>query len=211
MYLVSSLEASTSTVFSEDDVGNKALRTAGAAVVWFLAAFTSLGAFSMLDATNKCLLRESEVRSFGGAALLGNDDNVLCESLGENMDLELLERSVDGELPGVSEDPELVRGNVHCEVVDRCDNRELTGERIPRGPRTLPDALDEGRRNLAFLSSFRIHRMKRQAAVESFDLPSSDENTFRSLIKDDEHRRSVMLHFSLLSSASSGNGFKCSG
>jgi hypothetical protein len=91
MYLVSSLVACSPTVFSEADVGKEALRTAGAGVVWFLTLFTSLSAFSILDATNKGLLRESEVRSFGGAALLGDDENILCVSLGGNMDLELLE------------------------------------------------------------------------------------------------------------------------
>jgi hypothetical protein len=95
--------------------------------------------------------------------------------------------------------------------VERCDNRKLTGEKVSCGPRNLVGTLDKDRRNLAFLNSFRIHCIERQAAVESFDLPSSVENTFRALTKDDEHRRSVMLSSSLLSSASSRNGFKCSG
>jgi hypothetical protein len=86
MYLVCS-----PNVFSEGDVGNEALRTAGVAVVPFLSVFTSLGVLSVLDATNKGLSHESEMPSFGGAALLGRDENVLFESLGGNMDLELRE------------------------------------------------------------------------------------------------------------------------
>lgn len=95
--------------------------------------------------------------------------------------------------------------------MERCDNCELTGEGVSRGPRSLAGSFDQGRRNVTFLSSFRISCTERQAAVESFDLPSSGENIFRALTKGGEHRRSVMLNFSLLSSASSWNGLKCLG
>jgi hypothetical protein len=81
---MSSLEACSPTVFSEGDAGKKTLRTAGTGVVLLVPVFTLLGAFSVLYATassNKGVLGESEVRTFGGAGLLCGEVSLLDENI----------------------------------------------------------------------------------------------------------------------------------
>jgi hypothetical protein len=63
-------------VFSSGDAGNKVLRTANVGDVCLLP----VGAFSVLGdavAAKKDLLGESEVRTFGGAGLLGGAESLL--------------------------------------------------------------------------------------------------------------------------------------
>jgi len=136
MYLVSSLEGCSPTVFPEADAGKEITRTAGAGVVCLLPVFTLLGAFSVLVVSvsvigpgEKDLPGESEVRTFVRAGLPGGEVVPLDGSayrlwLGGSVDRELLECSAGRELVGGSEDLELLGGIVHCVALGLNDNRD---------------------------------------------------------------------------------------
>lgn len=229
LYLVSSVEGCSPTVFSEADAGKETSQTAGTGVVCLLPVFTLLGAFSVLVVSarvigpgEKGLPGESEVRTFVRVGPLGGEVVLLYGSasrlwLGGSVDRELLECGAGRELVGGSEDRELLGGILHCVGLGLNDNRDSVDVCISRGP--TEDLLGEDLRKLAFLISCGVHVMKRLVALgltglissKSFDLPLFGENTFHLLILNEERRRPVVLNLSTLSSASSRNGFKCSG